>query len=281
MVLLLVNIGNTNTTVAGFSGGRVVRRVRTPTVECRGKIPDAMIRKALGRGAPEGAILGSTVPGRVDGWRRALKRSGCPDPILIVSPEFDPGFRMSYPGRATLGADRLAGICGGVVRYGAPLIVADFGTAATFNVVTRDRGFIGGVIAAGPDLCLRALASGTAQLPRTPPGRAARVVGRTTEEAMRIGAVTGFAALAGGLVADLRRVAGGARVPVVLTGGGAAHVARRVAPPVRRDDDLVLFGLARLYQLNRDRAAADGQGRDTKRLPRIVNRKSRRAQAPA
>lgn len=279
-MLILVNIGNTNTTVAGFSAGRVARRVRKPTAECRGGVPDAMIRKVLGRGTPEGAILGSTVPGRVAAWRRALRRCGGPAPVLVVSPGFDPGFRMSYPGRATLGADRLAGLCGGVARYGAPLVVADLGTAATFNVVTRDRGFIGGVIAAGPELCLRALASGTAQLPRIPARPAARAVGRTTGEAMRIGAVSGFAALAAGLVADLRRAAGGRRVPVVLTGGGAALLAPRIAPPVKRDDDLVLFGLARLYQLNRDRKVGS-QTRDTKRLPRTVKRRSRRAQAPA
>jgi len=280
-MILLVNIGNTNTTVAGFSGGRVVRRNRKPTADCRGDVPGAMLRKALGRGTPEGAIVGSTVPGRVAAWRRALKRCGCPDPILVVSPGFDPGFRMSYPGRATLGADRLAGLCGGVARYGAPLIVADLGTAATFNVVTRDRGFIGGVIAAGPDLCLRALAAGTAQLPRIPPRPSARAIGRTTEESLRIGAVSGFVALAAGLVADLRRAAGGLRIPVVLTGGGAALIARRIAPPVRRDDDLILFGLACLYRLNRDRVAGESQARDTKRLPRIVNRRSRRAQRPA
>jgi type III pantothenate kinase len=250
-MILLVNIGNTNTTAAGFSGGRVIRRVRTPTAECRGIVPDAMIRKVLGRGKPEGAILGSTVPSRVSAWRRALRRCGCPIAPLEVSPALDPGFPVPYAGRATLGADRLADVCGGVARYGRPLIVVDIGTAATVNVVTR-KGFTGGVIAPGPSLFLRAMADGTAQLPRLRPGpMSARRIGRTTEESMRIGATAGFSAMLSGLIRDVRREAGGARIPVVITGGGAKSATLDVPAPVAVDDDLTLFGLAHLYALNR------------------------------
>jgi len=266
MILLLINIGNTNTTVAGFSGGRVVRRVRMSTADGPGSALEAAIRQALGRGIPAGAVVGSTVPARVSAWRRALKRCGFPGAPLEVSPALDPGFPVPYAGRASLGADRLADVCGGVARYGRPLIVVDIGTAATVNVVTR-KGFVGGVILPGPSLFLRAMADGTAQLPRLRPGPpAARRIGRTTEESMRIGATAGFSAMLSGLIRDVRREAGGARIPVVITGGGAARMKLDVAAPLWHDADLTFFGLAGLYALNRP-------DRGKKRVPVVVSRR--------
>lgn len=254
--VLVVSIGNSRTAVARVVAGRVGRVFRAPTDASGGRACDAQLREALGGNRVGGSIIGSAVPERTGAWRRALLRAaGAGDP-LVATPDLDPGVPMSYPGRSTLGVDRLADICGGAARYGLPLIIVDLGTAVTVNVLTKKRGFVGGVILPGPDLILRALSGGTACLPRVRPDPLRGVpvpLGRNTEESLRIGAMAGCAAMIEGLVRAVRRRLRQPAIPVVVTGGGAERVNPVFDPPARRDRHLTLYGLARLFEIHRDR----------------------------
>jgi len=251
--ILLVDAGNTSTTLGLSSRGRVRAIGRVPTAERR---PAALRRAAArwlrGARAVDAAVLCSVVPAVVPLWRQVLRGLGVARP-LVVSHRLQLGVRISYPRPATIGADRLANAAGAVARYGAPVIVVDFGTATTFDVVSRARGYVGGVIAPGLDLMFDYLAERTALLPRIRPAAVRGRVGRSTRAAMQLGAQWGYRGMVREILAQVLRAAGERGAALVATGGHAAWVARGARLGLRLDRDLTLFGLARIYELNRDK----------------------------
>jgi type III pantothenate kinase len=137
--------------------------------------------------------------------------------------------------------------------HGGPLVVADVGTAITVDAVGHDGGFLGGAIAAGPALALRALADHTAKLPRVTMTVPPRAIGRDTVSALKSGAAFGWRDLVGGLidrvraeVADLEGIATG-RVQTVLTGGFSASAWAKALGADVVDEHLTLKGLAHFY----------------------------------
>lgn len=175
--------------------------------------------------------------------------AGLPAPVWRIGPEADLGLPIAYPRPQEIGHDRLANAAGAVALVGTPAIVIDLGTAVTFDILTRAGGYEGGIIAPGPALMTRYLHERTAQLPwvedvLTPVTTA---IGRSTVEALRIGAVLGFTGLLQTLLdAVLAELAGrGETAPALLTAGGAhALAAGRLRQPTRDVPDLTLRGLA-------------------------------------
>ena len=147
---------------------------------------------------------------------------------------------------------------GGIERYGAPLIVVDVGTATTFDVVSADRAYLGGIIMPGLELSADVLYAKTARLPRIaiepPPDR---VIGRSTSETISSGLVRGTAAAVDRLVELIREELGAPDCPVVATGGPAETIARYTRVLDRIDDDLTLFGILRIWQRNSPDPAAE------------------------
>ena len=138
-----------------------------------------------------------------------------------------------------------------MAKYGAPLIVADFGTAVTFDVVRPGQGYVGGVIAPGLPLMFSYLAEKTAKLPAIGPGPVTGGVGRSTEEAMRRGAAWGYRGMVREIVAELRKVPGMKKAALVATGGFAKWVVKGLKPAMRVDQDLTLYGIGKIHELNR------------------------------
>jgi type III pantothenate kinase len=155
--------------------------------------------------------------------------------------------RIDYPRPETIGPDRLANACGGVARYGAPLVVADFGTALTFDMVTADRRYVGGVIAPGLPLMTDYLYERTALLPRLKLGGACPRIGRSTKGAMRIGAHIGYRGMVREIVNHLSR---SWRTPPHLcaTGGYARWAIQGLDMPFVIDPTLTLFGLGCIFE---------------------------------
>lgn len=248
--LLVIDVGNTSTSVGLYAAGRVLRSARLATSARRRSGGSAILRRVAGSGRPAAAVLSSVVPSVNALWRGAVRALWPGLKVMRVHHGLRLGVRITYPKPATIGADRLANACGAVSRYGAPVIVADFGTALTFDVVSRRKGYVGGVIAPGLPLMFSYLAEKTALLPHVRPGPARHGVGKSTAEAMRLGAIWGYRGLVREIVRELIRNMGEQGVRLCATGGYASWVLKgsRLGIPV--DPDLTLYGLGRIYEMN-------------------------------
>jgi len=172
------------------------------------------------------------------GCKPLMVRAGIPMDVAV-----------DYPKPKTIGADRLANAAGGVVKYGAPLIVADFGTALTFDIVTRDRCYIGGVIAPGLPLMTDYLHERTALLPHVAPGGVCPKIGRSTRGAIQIGAQIGYRGMVREIVGYLSQTLGDG-VTLIGTGGFARWVLGGINMPFVIDPNLTLFGFGTIFERN-------------------------------
>ena len=237
MKLIAVDVGNTSTAVGLWSGGRVSR---VSHVDGGGMA--ALDAAAALRGAADGLAYVSVVPRADAAWRRFAKRQGLP--LVRVDHKLfraSSGLALDYPHPETIGTDRLADAAAAVDRYGAPVIVCDFGTAFTAAAVTADRTWRGGVIAPGFPLMRDYLYERTAQLPRMKLGGRCPKIGRSTEEAMRFGALVGYRGMVREIVATLAANFN-TDFRLVATGGFAKWVLRESGMPFAIDQTLTLHG---------------------------------------
>ena len=237
--LLVVDVGNTSTAVGMWVDGRVSR-----VAHIDGNFDEASA--AAERLVPRVDAMAyvSVVP-KLDGrWKAFAKKAGL-DFHQVTHRDFIGGgqrIRLDYPKPETIGADRLADAVGAVERHGAPVIVLDFGTALTAAVVTKDCVWRGGVIAPGFPLMRDYLFERTAKLPRMKLGTGkAPKIGRSTEEAMRFGALVGYRGMVREIVAELRRNFG-EEFRLVATGGFARWVLKDLDMPFMLDPTLTLYG---------------------------------------
>lgn len=245
---LVVDIGNTSTSFGLHRRGRVARCRRMPSREVTRREIKAAVRDLVGDGDTNGAVLCSVVPDATERWKDELGRR-VRGTLIEVNYRTELGIKITYPQPASIGADRLANACGAVQRYGAPVIVADFGTALTFDVISRTHGYVGGVIAPGLPLMFDYLAEKTALLPHIEPSSISRPYGKNTSDAMRIGARYGYRGMVREILAHVR--GGVAGDPVVCaTGGYAGWVLRGLGEDVHIDPELTLAGLGRIGELN-------------------------------
>jgi len=255
--VIVVDLGNTSTTLGLARAGRISGIRRLPTRTTRRADVTAALAGLTRNRLITGAILCSVVPERNRLWLQEL-RSCSGRPPVVVHHRLKLGLRIEYPNPASIGADRLANACGAAHRYGSPVIVADFGTALTFDVVA-DNAYMGGIIVPGLPLMTDYLAEKTALLPhlrldryRGIPRnlRAMPVIGKSTRQAMAIGARLGYLGMLREIFIRLSRTLKGRSVRLCATGGYAAWVLAGCDLRVRIDPDLTLYGIARIYELN-------------------------------
>lgn len=235
---LVVDIGNTSTSLAMARGLKLSSIQRTPSVTPALKL----------RSIPERAVIASVNPGVNKSWEKFLKQQGVVE-ILWVNHTVNLGVEVSYPKPETIGADRLANACEAAADYGAPVVVCDFGTALTFDIVKKKEGYVGGIICPGLPLMFDYLAEKTALLPHIKPVKTKHVVGKSTKEAMTIGAHLGYLGMVKEILAQLRKELGRG-TKVCATGGFAKWVFEGWDHPVPVDPHLTLKGLARIATLN-------------------------------
>ena len=235
---LVIDIGNTSTSLTVARGLKLSSIQRTPSVT-----PALQLRSV-----PERAVIASVKPGVNKRWEKFLKQQGVAE-ILWVNHTVNLGVEVSYPKPETIGADRLANACEAAADYGAPVVVCDFGTALTFDIVKKREGYVGGIICPGLPLMFDYLAEKTALLPHIKPVKTTHVVGRSTEEAMTIGAHLGYLGMVKEILAQLKKELGKG-TKVCATGGFAQWVFEGWDHPVPVDPHLTLKGLARIATLN-------------------------------
>lgn len=244
--LLTVDIGNTSTTTALFLSGEVSGLNRFPRVDG----VDHNIAKAAaqyGSAGVEMVLVASVVPQLTVKWKTELSaRLGCGHWELVPGAPLE--IPVTYPNPTTIGADRLANAVAAVRKVGAPVLVADFGTALTFDIVTEDEGYIGGVIAPGIEMMYSYFGEKTALLPRLSPQPCAKVIGKSTEEAMHAGAYYGHRGMVREIFTEIRRSLGLPGLNLLATGGFASTVLRDFDESVMVCPNLTLEGLVYAWQ---------------------------------
>lgn len=229
-MLLAIDIGNTNITLGLYQEKALGARWRLATVHDR--MPDEYGLQLLGLLAHagyspaqvEGICLASVVPPLTGKIIEACQRYLSCDP-LVVDAGIKTGVRIRYEDPRTIGADRVADAAAVQEFYGGPACVVDFGTATTFDAISREGDYLGGAIAPGIGIAAEALFLRAAKLPRVDLQRPPAAIGRNTVHAMQSGLLFGYTALVEGMVARFREELG-PDMKVIGTGGLAELIAK-------------------------------------------------------
>jgi type III pantothenate kinase len=236
---LLIDISNSFTKIAFATRERVSKPSRMPTAE--------LTANKLDTKSADAVIVSSVVPKKNAGVRRATGNR----PVLFVDASTDLGIGIDYPEPKTIGADRLANAVAVTELYGAPAIVVDFGTAVTFDVVSRKRSYIGGVIAPGLESMTTFLYQRTALLPKLTLREPTSAIGKSTRGAMMAGAVHGYRGLVAEILRKIRDENFRSSKPnIVATGGYAELIARHLPEIEAVDPQLTLEGLRLIANRN-------------------------------
>ncbi len=241
-MILLFDIGNTNTHLGLGNSTRVFKQANIPTSAWIGGTAKSSVSKFVSENKLKGAATCSVVPRAtplVGKAVRELWKLSC----LELTPKTLRGVGIDYPKPTTIGPDRLANAVAVRHHFGAPAVVVDFGTAVTFDVVNREGNYAGGIIAPGLAAMTEYLHEKTALLPRIKIRETRSVIGKSTEEAMLVGAVHGYRGLVRELLLELKREMKASRLPVVATGGYAKLIASKLSEITAVDSLLTLEGL--------------------------------------
>lgn len=248
--LLLLDIGNTHCHAALASPRRLLAHADWPTAHLANPRRARCHLKSLVRGAPlTGIALCSVVPRATRQVRALLRASGLPAPLILRADTLR-GLDLDYPRPATIGPDRLANALAARHHFGTPCVVVDFGTAVTFDIVDHRGAYVGGIIAPGLEALTDYLHEKTALLPRIRIREVRAAYGRSTEEAMLVGAVHGYRGLIRTLVHNLQSQLRTRDLPVIATGGYARLIARGVPEVSRVRPHLTLEGLRLFWRLH-------------------------------
>ena len=252
-MILLVDIGNSETVLGIYRTGEISRRVRLesrigPTPDQVGVELERVLREiGGGPGAFQGGILASVVPPLADVYQEAARRYLGVD-LRRLGPVSELGIRLLVDEPATVGEDRIANTVAVARIHRRDSIVVDLGTATTFDVITAGGEFLGGVIAPGVRSGAEQLFRKTALLPLVGEALPTRVIGKNTADCIRSGVYAGTLALIEGLVARIRAEWGRPAVHVIATGGLSAFL-RGATPAVHEvDEKLTLRGLAEAWK---------------------------------
>ena len=233
---LLVDVSNSFTKLAFASRARVGRAMRISTAELSTRRLDQILRK----GGARTIVVCSVVPKK----NRKIEQAAGNRRIIWLTPKVRLNVRIDYPNPRSIGPDRLANAVAVTELYGSPAIVIDFGTAVTFDIVSADRGYIGGVIAPGLEAMTNFLYDRTALLPRISLREPRRAVGKSTYQAMLAGAIFGYRGLVREILGRIvREQFPKTRLHVVATGGYAKLIARQLPEVEAVHENLTLEGL--------------------------------------
>jgi len=246
-MILLFDIGNTHTHIGLADDQRVLKQTDIPTLTWFGGGAAALVKKFAGAKKIEGAILCSVVP-RATPCVRKTVRAAWNLNTLELNPKTICGVGVDYPKPDSIGPDRLANAVAAKFHFGAPVVVVDFGTAVTFDVVSARGNYVGGIIAPGLAVMTDYLHEKTALLPKIEIREIKSAIGKSTEQAMLVGAVHGYRGLVRELIGELKRELHAKKLPVVATGGYAKLIAAKLPEISAVTPELTLEGLRLVWQ---------------------------------
>jgi len=253
-VLLAIDVGNTQTHIGAFDGADLVEHWRFGTDaeatadELAVRVASVLELRRLGFDAIGGSIVSSVVPPLTPEYARMATRYLDARHLSVV-PGVRTGITIRMDNPHELGADRIVNAVAAYERFGGACAVVDFGTAITFDAISADAEYLGGVIAPGVRVSTEALAARAAKLPKVELSEPGDVIGKTTQASMRSGIVYGFA---GGIDAIARRLVAelGEETSFIATGGGAEVIVPFCEMIDEIDDLLPLTGLRLILALN-------------------------------
>src|SRR3954467_3695049 len=253
-MLLVVDVGNTQTHFGMVRDGQLVEHWRFATVrESTADELGAALRALLGLRSMrleqiESSIVSSTVPQLSPAWAEMSERY-LDHAMVVVGPGIRTGMALRYDNPREIGADRLVNAVAGYERIGGACIVVDFGTAITYDPVSAQGEYLGGIIAPGIEISMDALTERAAKLPKIDIGPPRQLIGKTTVDAIRSGVVYGYAGAVDAIVRRLRAEMGEGTHPTA-PGGPPTIIAPFTETIDEVDDLLTLTGLRLLHERN-------------------------------
>jgi type III pantothenate kinase len=251
-MLLALDAGNTNITIGVFEGEQLIHRWRLRTIREQTNDEWGILLRnlfALERLDPkgiDGVVISSVVP-PVDEPLTSMARKYFEVDPLFVRHTTDTVLKINYDRPSEVGADRIVNSVAGIIKYGKPCIVVDLGTAITFDVVSKDAEYLGGIICPGVNLSALALSQNTAKLPLVSFEQPEKLIGTNTVGSMQSGLYYGAISMIDGIIKRLITEVGVATVQTVATGGQAKLLQGRSQYIKHYDDDLTLDGLKLIW----------------------------------
>lgn len=244
-MVVVLDIGNTNFHFGLYQGETLVKHFVYALKE---KTIEDKVRKAIDDRKLEGVAIASVVPSLTQRCMQFFKRQLSLTPLL-VSPSVECHLTFDYYRPHQLGADRIATAVGGFVRYQRDLIIIDFGTATTLNVVFKNGHFVGGIIIPGVEALRSALTGRAALIKEVVLKRPAYLIGRSTEECIQSGIYNGTIVMVRGLIQAIRKEYN-KRFLCVATGGWGKTLSSQIDEIKHYDPVLSLFGILKIYHYN-------------------------------
>lgn len=256
-MLLALDAGNTNVTLGVFESGKLIGSWRLRTVHDQtGDEWGVLIRNlfhlaGLDVGKVDGILIASVVP-PIDAALAAMARRYFRTEAVFVNHETDTGVKIRYEDPREVGADRVVNAVAALHKYGGPCVIVDLGTAITFDALSADAEYLGGIIAAGIGISIDALYARTARLPRVDFREPAKLIGTNTVGSVQSGLYYGALAMIDGVIDRLVKELGPG-TKVIATGGQARLISRDSRYLKTIDEDLTLEGLQILWSRSQRR----------------------------
>ena len=254
-MILAIDVGNTNIVLGCIEDGDIRSIVRIQTnpgetaAEYAIKLKQILEIYDISPRAFEGAIISSVVPPLTNSLKEAVRKLTGKTP-MIVGPGIKTGLNIQMENPAQIGSDLIVAAVAALSRFEPPLIIIDMGTATTITAIDKTGTYVGGCISPGPKISAEALSARTAQLPAISLESPKKAIGKNTIDAMRSGVMLGSACMVDGMIDRIDAELGGGAT-VVATGGIARFVLPMCCHAIKYDRDLLLKGLALLYENNR------------------------------
>jgi len=252
-MLIAVDVGNTNISVGIFANDILISKISIKTkqdIEYHSKkLNNFLIESNLRKEEITGFIISSVVPDITKLFVRLSKEHFNIVP-LVVDHRTKTGLKITYAAPSQVGSDRIVNAVAAYNLYGAPAIVVDCGTATTFDLVSKEREYMGGVICPGIGMSLNALHRDTALLPKVELSKPKSIIGKNTTQSIQIGIVYGFSSMIDGIVERLKKEF--PIVPKVIGTGGWSLLISQYSKSIQKTDlDLTLQGLRLIFDMKK------------------------------
>lgn len=250
-MILGIDVGNTSIELALMGkNGDVLHKKRMDTIKSEtADYYKSMIASFSAEEQTDGVVISSVVPEINPSLEQACTQLFGNQPLFISS-RLKTNLKIKYDHPERLGADLIAVGAGAVLKYNAPVIVVDIGTATTFSVVNEKNEYLGGMIAPGPHTAMKALSENASQLSETDMHAIDKVIGTNTADCMKIGTLTAHAAMIDGMISRVKKSLCVSDICVIATGGFAEPVTAMCENEIICDENLIFTGMFEIYKLN-------------------------------